>query len=171
MATIGRRRTEVDGQSQLCSSLSDLKKHLYGNLDLISIIRYHMKQSLFTEGKSMSQIIRKQIDERWADSEIIQAGDFVFIGYCMRNEGESVTSQMNGAFDVLEERLKTVGLSLDSVVKMDCLFKNINDLEMLPSVIKERFSGKYPARKAYETNFIREGISFQIDAIAYREQN
>ena len=119
----------------------------------------------------MSQIIRKQIDERWADSEIILAGDLVFIGYCMRNEGESATAQMNGAFDVLEERLETIGLSLDSVVKMDCLFRNINDLELLPSVIKERFSGKYPARKAYETNFIRDGISFQVDAIAYREHD
>ena len=119
----------------------------------------------------MSQILRKQIDERWADSEIIEAGELVFIGYCMKNEGQPATAQMNGAFDVLEERLKAVGLTLDSVVKMDCLFRNINDLELLPNVIKERFSGKYPARKAYETNFIRDGILFQIDAIAYRERD
>jgi len=59
-------------------------------------------------------------------------------------------------------------LSFDSVVKMDCLFRNIDDLYLLPKVISERFQGKYPARKAYETRFIREGIDFQIDAIAYR---
>ncbi len=118
----------------------------------------------------MSQIIREQVNERWADSDIVEAGGFVFIGYCMRNEGEEIASQINGAFDVLEERLKIVGLALDSVVKMDCLFRDINDLAFLPEIIKARFGDKYPARKAYETGFLREGISFQIDAIAYREQ-
>lgn len=56
----------------------------------------------------------------------------------------------------------------ESVVKMDCLFKDINDLNALPAVLKERFKGKYPTRKAYTSDFIREGIRFQIDAIAYK---
>jgi len=38
----------------------------------------------------------------------------------------------------------------------------------LGEIIKKRFDGKYPARKAFETKFIREGISFQIDAIAFK---
>jgi len=116
----------------------------------------------------MNEIKRYEIDENWADSAIIEAGNFVFVGYCMKNEGRNIEDQMNGAFDVLQERLQTVGLSFDSVVKMDCLFRNIDDLYLLPKVISERFQGKYPARKAYETRFIREGIDFQIDAIAYR---
>lgn len=116
----------------------------------------------------MSEIIRKEIDEVWADSTIIEAGDFVFIGYCMRNEGKSIEEQIHGAFDVLEERLKMVGLTLEAVVKMDCLFKDINDLNYLADIIKDRFNGKYPTRKAYETKFIRDGIDFQIDAIAYK---
>lgn len=61
-----------------------------------------------------------------------------------------------------------IGLSLESVVKMDCLFKDINDLNYLPEVLKDRFAGKYPVRKAFTSGFIREGIRFQIDAIAYR---
>ncbi len=104
----------------------------------------------------------------WADSTIIEAGQFVFIGYCMKNGGKTIKEQIHGAFDVLEERLAKVGLTLKSVVKMDCLFKDIKDLEFLPEVVKERFRGKYPTRKAYETKFIREGIDFQIDAIAYK---
>jgi enamine deaminase RidA (YjgF/YER057c/UK114 family) len=75
---------------------------------------------------------------------------------------------MNGAFDVLEERLKLADLTLESVVKMDCLFRNIEDLSHLPAIIKKRFDGRYPTRKAYETTFIRDGINFQIDAIAYK---
>lgn len=75
---------------------------------------------------------------------------------------------MNGAFTTLESRLAMAGLGLDSVVKMDCLFKDISDLNYLSDIIKERFNGKYPTRKAYTTDFIREGILFQVDAIAYK---
>ena len=85
------------------------------------------------------------------------------------NEGKSVEEQIHGAIDVLENRLKMVGLTLDSVVKMDCLFKDIEDLKYLPTVLKERFNGKYPARKAFTSDFIRDGIRFQIDAIAYKK--
>lgn len=116
----------------------------------------------------MGNISRIEIDEKWADSAIIEAGEYVFIGYCMGNEGQPIEEQMQGAFDVLEERLNKVGLTMKSVVKMDCLFKDIMDLNVLPKVIKDRFNGNYPARKAYETKFIREGINFQIDAIAYK---
>jgi len=114
-------------------------------------------------------IKRVEVDEFWADSTIIQAGDFVFVGYCMDNEGEPIEKQIHGAIDVLESRLEKVGLTLESVVKMDCLFKDIEDLNSLPKVLKERFKGKYPTRKAYTTDFIREGIRFQIDAIAYKK--
>ncbi len=117
----------------------------------------------------MSEIKRIEVDEYWADSTIIEAGDFVFIGYCMANEGKSIQEQINGAIDVLESRLKKVGLTLESVVKMDCLFKDIEDLNILPEVLKERFAGKHPARKAFTSDFIREGIRFQIDAIAYKK--
>ena len=55
------------------------------------------------------------------------------------------------------------------MVKMDCLFKDIKDLHSLPEVLKERFAGKYPARKAFTSDFIRDGIRFQIDAIAFKK--
>lgn len=116
----------------------------------------------------MNEIRRIEMDEIWADSTIIEAGDYIFTSYCMRNEGESIEKQINGAFDVLEERLEKVGLTLESVVQMDCLFKDIMDIHKLPPIIKERFHNKYPARKAFETKFLREGISFQIDAVAYK---
>lgn len=116
----------------------------------------------------MDDIKRVEIDEYWADSTVIEVGDFVFVGYCMKNEGEDIKAQIAGAFEVLEERLAMVGLTLEAVVKMDCLFKDINELEYLPEIIKDKFQGKYPTRKAFETKFIRDGISFQIDAVAYR---
>lgn len=118
--------------------------------------------------ESMGEIKRVEVDEFWADSTIIEAGDYVFVGYCMGNEGQSIEEQIDGAFTVLEKRLAMVGLNLDSVVKMDCLFKDINDLNYLSEIIKKRFHGKYPVRKAFTSDFIREGIKFQIDAIAYK---
>ena len=116
----------------------------------------------------MSEIKRLEVDEFWADSTIIEAGEFVFVGYCIGNEGASITEQIDGAIDVLEDRLNLAGLSLESVVKMDCLFKDIEDLNCLSDILKNRFKGKYPTRKAFTTDFIREGIKFQIDAIAYK---
>ena len=116
----------------------------------------------------MSEIKRTELSEEWAHSGIIEAGGYVFVSYCMGNEGQSVENQINGAFDLLEKRLGSIGLSLESVVKMDCLFKDIMDIHLLGKIIKERFNKKYPARKAFETRFVREGILFQIDAIAFR---
>ena len=105
-----------------------------------------------------------------ADSTVIESGEYVFVGYCMGNEGKSIEEQIDGAFSTLEKRLAMVGLELDSVVKMDCLFKDINDLNFLSEIIKKRFHGRYPTRKAFTSDFIREGIRFQIDAIAYRNK-
>lgn len=116
----------------------------------------------------MEKIKRLEVDEFWADSTIIEAGDFVFIAYCMANEGKTIEEQIEGAILVLKERLAKVGLGLDAVVKMDCLFKDINDLICLPDIIRRHFGGKYPTRKAFTSDFIREGIAFQIDAIAYK---
>lgn len=116
----------------------------------------------------MENIKRIEVDEYWADSTIIEAGDYVFVGYCMGNEGKAIEEQIDGAFTTLENRLAMAGLGLDSVVKMDCLFKNISDLNYIADIIKKRFGGKYPVRKAFTTDFIRDGILFQIDAIAYK---
>ncbi|MGN0728957.1 RidA family protein [Treponema sp.] len=115
-----------------------------------------------------NEIKRIEVDEFWADSTIIEAGDYVFVGYCMGNEGKSTVDQIHGAIDVLEKRLEMAGLGLESVVKMDCLFKDIQDLNYLSDIIKNRFPGKYPTRKAFTSDFIRDGIKFQIDAIAYK---
>lgn len=120
----------------------------------------------------MEEIIRSDIDEKWAHSGIVEAGDFVFLSYCVGNIGQPIEAQINGAFDHLESRLNTIGLPLDSVVKMDCLFRDIWNIPIMEKVIKERFKGKYPARKSIQTEFAhtggQEGLLFQLDAIAYK---
>ena len=120
----------------------------------------------------MSEIIRREINEQWAHSGIIEAGDFVFLSYCVGNIGQPIEAQINGAFDHLENRLKSVGLALESVVKIDALFRDVWDIPLMEKVIKERFNGKYPARKSIQTEFAHcggtDGLKFQLDAIAYK---
>ena len=120
----------------------------------------------------MGSIRRSDMNDDWAHAGIVEAGGFVFVSYCVGNVGQSVEDQINGAFDHLEERLKTIGLDLTSVVQMDCLFRDIWNIPVMEKVIKERFGGEYPARKSIQTEFAhrggQEGLQFQLDAIAFR---
>jgi enamine deaminase RidA (YjgF/YER057c/UK114 family) len=62
-------------------------------------------------------------------------------------------------------------LSLENVVKIDVMFRDIWNIPLLEKVLKERFS-KFPARKTIQTNFAHvggsDGLEVQIDCIAYR---
>ena len=68
----------------------------------------------------MREIVRSDVNEEWAHSGVVEAGDFVFISYCVGNIGQPIENQINGAFDHLARRLESIGLTLESVVKMDC---------------------------------------------------
>jgi enamine deaminase RidA (YjgF/YER057c/UK114 family) len=120
----------------------------------------------------MSEIIRHDVNEQWVHSGVIEAGDFAFLSYCVGNIGQPIEKQIQGAFDKMQERLELIGLKMDSVVKMDCLFRDIWNIPLMEKEIKERFKGKYPARKSISTDFAHEGgisgLLFQIDAVAYK---
>lgn len=120
----------------------------------------------------MGEIIRSDVNDEWAHSGIVEAGDYVFINYCVGNIGQSIENQIIGAFDHLNDRLQSIGLSLESVVKMDCLFRDIWNIPLMEKVIKEKFNGQYPARKSIQTEFAhrggQDGLLFQLDAIAYK---
>lgn len=119
-------------------------------------------------------IERYDVNEEWAHSGIVKAGELYFINYCVGNVGQSVEAQINGAFDEMERRLKMVGLTLENVVQMDCLFRDVWNIPIMEKVIKERFGGKYPARKSIQTEFAHaggeNGLQFQVDGIAYSEK-
>lgn len=116
----------------------------------------------------MKEIERYDVNEEWAHSGIVKAGDFCFLTYCVRYTDGTIEHQVNGAFDVMEKRLALVGLTLENVVQMNCLFKNIWDIPVMEKVVKERFNGKYPARKSIQTEFAdHDSLLFQVDAIAY----
>jgi enamine deaminase RidA (YjgF/YER057c/UK114 family) len=120
----------------------------------------------------LSNIIRSDVNEEWAHSGVVEAGAFVFVSYCVGNIGQPIENQINGAFDHLSRRLESIGLTLESVVKLDCLFRDVWNIPVMEEVIKQRFNGKYPARKSIQTEFAHrggeEGLLYQLDAVAYK---
>lgn len=116
----------------------------------------------------MEEIIRHDVYERNANSSVIQAGGFVFVGHCCRNQGQPLENQIIGALDQLSERLNFVGLTLESVVQIDALFRDVHKIPVMEKVFRERFHGQYPVRKSIQTGFADESIDFQLDAIAYK---
>jgi 2-iminobutanoate/2-iminopropanoate deaminase len=138
----------------------------------INIGVWFCENKCLQEENCMRDIIRSDINEEWAHSGIVEAGDYVFVSYCVGNIGQSIENQINGAFDHLNQRLESVGLTLESVVQIDCMFRDIWDIPVMEKVIKERFRGKYPARKSIQTEFAHrggeDGLKFQLDAIAFK---
>lgn len=124
----------------------------------------------------MGEVIRRNLDEESANdfaySEVVAAGDWVFLNFCVGNVGQSVEQQVHGALNNMEERLALVGLTLEHVVKVDVLMKDPWNIPAMEKVFAERFRGKYPARKTIATEFAHRGgengLQVQIDAVAYR---
>lgn len=121
----------------------------------------------------MSEIKRHGMNDECAWSEIVEAGDFVFLNFCTGPLGTDVETQVNGLLDEMSKRLETVELTLDSVVKIDVLMRDPWNIPIMEKVFQQRFKGKYPARKTIATNFAEKGGEngrhIQIDAIAYRK--
>ncbi len=46
---------------------------------------------------------------------------FCVLNFCVGNIGQSVEAQIHGALDDVEHHLKEIGLTLESVVKVDVL--------------------------------------------------
>ena len=119
----------------------------------------------------MSPIERYDVSEEWAHARLVKAGDYCFLSYCVGNIGGTMEEQVNGAFDQMEKRLALVGLTLENVVHMDCLFRDVWNIPVMEKVIKQRFGGKYPVRKSIQTEFAHvggpDGLQFQLDAIAW----
>lgn len=124
----------------------------------------------------MGEIIRMNLDDKLANdyaySEVVVAGDWVYLTFCVGNIGGSVEAQVHGALDNMEARLALVGLTLEAVVKVDVLMKDPWNIPAMEKVFAERFKGKYPARKTIATEFAHQGgengLQVQIDAIAYK---
>lgn len=120
----------------------------------------------------MSKIIRHEVNYENAYSGYVEAGDFIFLNFCVGNVGESIEKQVEGALDEMSDRLEMANLTLDSVVQVNVLLRDVWDLPIVEKVFKGRFNGNYPARKTISTEFAHRGgpngLKVQIDGIAYK---
>lgn len=119
----------------------------------------------------MSKIIRHEINSEYAYSGYVEAGDFVFLNFCVGNVGQSIEEQIEGALDDMSNKLEKLDLTLDSVVKVDVLLRDVWNIPVMEEVFKRRFNGNFPARKTISTDFAHvggpNGLKVQIDGIAY----
>ena len=119
-----------------------------------------------------SEVERHGVSEDLGLSLMVEAGDFVYVSFCVGNVGQSVEAQVRGALDELESRLGELDLGLGNVVQVDALFRDIWNIPVMEAVFRERFQGAYPARKSLQTEFAHvggsDGLQFQLDAVAHR---
>lgn len=120
----------------------------------------------------MDEIVRGDVNEHHAHPGNVIARDYIFLNCCVGDVGKSVAEQIHDAFDDMARHLTKVNLTLDDVVKIDVLFREVWNIPVLEKVMKERFLHGYPARKTIETSFAQfggnGGLHVQIDGIAYR---
>ncbi len=94
------------------------------------------------------------------------------MGYCVGNIGQPIEQQIVGALNHLEERLKLVDLTFANVVQMDVLFKDVFDIPVMEKLLKKPSMGNFRLENQFrQLSLILEevGILFQIDAIAFKE--
>ncbi|MBS4535726.1 RidA family protein [Clostridium sp. D2Q-14] len=119
----------------------------------------------------MSKIIRKDVNEEYAYSGYVKAGNLIFLNFCVGNVGGSIEEQIEGALDNMISRLKMENLTLQDVVQVNVLLCDVWDIPVMEEVFKRRFKGNYPARKTIATEFAHkggsDGLKVQIDGIAY----
>ncbi|MGM1045655.1 MAG: RidA family protein [Bacillota bacterium] len=119
----------------------------------------------------MGEIIRYDVNEENAYSGYVEAGDFIFLSFCVGNVGQSIEQQIEGALDHMSDRLQRANLTLDTIVKVDILLRDVWDIPVMEEVFKRRFKGNFPARKTISTEFAHcggpNGLKVQIDGVAY----
>jgi 2-iminobutanoate/2-iminopropanoate deaminase len=105
----------------------------------------------------------------------IQAGKLIF---CSGEIGtdpktgklvQGTANQTERALQNVEITLKSIGLSLNSVVKTTVYLIDTKDFEEMNEVYAKHFSAPYPARSTVVVASIPKGARVEIDAIALIE--
>jgi 2-iminobutanoate/2-iminopropanoate deaminase len=118
-----------------------------------------------------NRIAIKPYDSFEISTFVIQ-GDIVYIshfGGCYDDEGNKLLSteeQTTQAFRNLEKALKEINLSLDHLLKVTVILKDIGDFDAMHQVWKQIFTKEYPVRTTITSDFVDDHCRIQIDGIA-----
>jgi 2-iminobutanoate/2-iminopropanoate deaminase len=93
-------------------------------------------------------------------STFVIHGDIVYISHfgglydARGNKLFSVEEQTLQAFRNLENALKEINLSLDNLLKVTVILKEIADFDAMHKVWKQTFTNEYPVRTTITSNFV-----------------
>jgi 2-iminobutanoate/2-iminopropanoate deaminase len=104
-------------------------------------------------------------------SSAVVAGEYVFLGH-HRGFGNTFSEQFDSTFTHLKETLEKLGLTLDSLVRVNVWLKNIQDLPDMEKFFSRYFAkDEFPARMTSTTEFIDADCLLMIDGIAYARRD
>ena len=105
-------------------------------------------------------------------SHAITAGDFVYVSgqvgvdpETLELVGDTIEAQTKQCMKNLETILKTAGLTLDHVIKMNVHVQSIEDVPAFNKVYAELLNAPYPTRTTVESGI--SSYKIEIDCIAY----
>jgi len=118
-----------------------------------------------------NRITIKPYDSYDVSTFVIQ-GDIVCIGHfggSYDDEGNKLLSaeeQTIQTFRNLENALKEINLSLNNLLKVTVILKDIGDFDAMHKAWKQIFTKEYPVRTTVTSNFVDDYCRVQIEGIA-----
>ncbi len=118
-----------------------------------------------------NRITIKPYDSYDVSTFVIQ-GDIVYIGHfggSYDDEGNKLLSaeeQTIQTFRNLENALKEINLSLNNLLKVTVILKDIADFDAMHKAWKQIFTKEYPVRTTVTSNFVDDYCRVQIEGIA-----
>ncbi|SRR6056297_924401 len=98
---------------------------------------------------------------------IVQIGHF---GGYVDDEGEVLESfeeQFDQTLKNLEKKLNKIDLTLNNVLKLTVILKNIEDFKAMHQIWKKHFNeGSYPVRAVITSEFVEDDILVQVEGTA-----
>ena len=94
------------------------------------------------------------------------AGRTVYVSGNISPKG-SMAEQANGCIDEIEAALRTVGGSLEHVVRITAWLTSLDEYAQYNRVRGERFGANLPASAAVQVAGLLRGALIEIDAVAF----
>jgi len=118
------------------------------------------------------------INDEWTTPKAVIAGGFVFLsGTTSKNPDGTyagagdIVAQTNIIIDRIENDLKSVGSSLDDIVKVVAYLDLIENWQLFNTEYLKRFTSNRPARTTIQVGGFEEGACLEIDVISIITSN
>jgi len=117
------------------------------------------------EIKIINRVVIPPYDE-YDLSTLVVSDNTVYIGHIGAG-GKTIEEQLENIFKKLRSYLEEIDLSLENVVKLTVILKDINDFKKMHKIWCKYFEeGNYPVRAVITSDFINKNCHVQIEGIA-----